>query len=491
MQKILSALLAACLSITALAQTDKQLTDATISKAKIEGHIRFLASDELRGRNTPSPEQVIAARYLATQLQGYGVQPLPQYPDYLQPVAMKIQGRPTEVKVDYADKSFRASENSLLLNGTNADTEAEAVFLNFGTEDDFRKTDVKGKIVFVRAGSATDPDPRQWFFLGGEKRKRAIAKGAVALVEFYSNPQLPWKVLVGYLNTERTMLDNDQAGTDINHVWLHDVAAKEAGFWAAKKKTRAKVKVEGMAVRRFTTYNIVGYAQGSDAKLKDEYIVYSAHYDHIGIGKANAEGDTIYNGARDNAVGTVTVLSAAENLARHPTKRSALFVLFTGEEKGLLGSNWFVEHPPLPLKKMVYCFNSDNAGYNDTTVATIIGLGRTTAEGLIKTACQAYNLTAIDDPVPEQNLFDRSDNVNFAKKGIPAPTFSLGLTAFDGEVTKHYHQASDQWNTLNYNYLYRFFSSYVYACRLIGNAPERPFWKPGDKYYSAGIELYK
>ncbi len=150
-----------------------------------------------------------------------------------------------------------------------------------------------------------------------------------------------------------------------------------------------------------------------------------------------------------------------------------------------------MEHPLLPLNKMVYCFNSDNAGYNDTTVATIIGLGRTTAEGFIKTACQAYNLTAIDDPVPEQNLFDRSDNVSFAKKGVPAPTFSLGLTAFDGEVTKHYHQASDQWNTLNYNYLYRFFGSYVYACRLIGNAPERPFWKPGDKYYSAGMELYK
>lgn len=124
-------------------------------------------------------------------------------------------------------------------------------------------------------------------------------------------------------------------------------------------------------------------------------------------------------------------------------------------------------------------------------MATIIGLGRTTAESHIKTACQAYGLSAIDDPVPTQNLFDRSDNVSFAKKGIPAPTFSLGLTAFDGEVTKHYHQASDQWDTLNYDYLYRFFSAYVYACRLIGNAPERPFWKSGDKYYNAATDLYR
>ncbi len=491
MRNQILALLTACLSLTAVAQPDKQLTDATVSKAKIESHIRFLASDELRGRDTPSPEQRIAALYLATQLQSYGVKPLAAHPDYLQPVAMKIQSRPQEVAVTYGDKSFKGSENSLLINGANMDAQAEAVFLDFGTEEDFKKADVKGKIVFVRAGAATDPDPRQWFFLGSEKRKRAAAKGAVALVEFYNNPQLPWKVLVGYLRAERATLDNEATEPPLAHVWLHDVTAKEVGFWNTKKKTKASVKVAGMAVRKFTTYNVVGYTEGGDSKLKNEYVVYSAHYDHIGIGKANAEGDTIYNGARDNAVGTVTVLSAAENLAKHPTKRSALFVLFTGEEKGLLGSNWFVEHPPLDLRKMVYCFNSDNAGYNDTTVATIVGLGRTTAENHIKTACQAYNLTAIDDPVPEQNLFDRSDNVNFAKKGIPAPTFSLGLTAFDGEVTKHYHQASDQWNTLNYSYLYKFFSSYVYACRLIGNAPERPFWKPGDKYHEAGIKLYQ
>lgn len=484
-------LLAALVPLTAFAQADRQLTDATVRKAKIKSHIRFLASDELRGRDTPSPEQMIAARYIATQLQGFGVQPLPQYPDYLQPVAMKIQGRPEQVRLAYGNQSFQYPENSLLIDGTDTNTEAEAVFLGFGTEADFKKADLKGKIVFMRAGSATNADPRQWLALGGEKRRRATAQGAVALVELYNSPQLPWKVLAGYLGGERMALDNDKAATQATHIWLHDADAKEAAFWAAKKKAKVQVKVQGAAARRFTTYNIVGQTAGTDAKLKDEYVVYSAHYDHIGIGKPNAEGDTIYNGARDNAIGTVTVLSAAENLARHPTKRPALFVLFTGEEKGMLGSNWFVEHPPVPLKNMVYCFNSDNAGYNDTTVATIIGLGRTTAESHIKTACQAYGLSAIDDPVPTQNLFDRSDNVSFAKKGIPAPTFSLGLTAFDGEVTKHYHQASDQWDTLNYDYLYRFFSAYVYACRLIGNAPERPFWKSGDKYYNAATDLYR
>jgi len=230
--------------------------------------------------------------------------------------------------------------------------------------------------------------------------------------------------------------------------------------------------------------------EGTDPKLKDQFIIYSAHYDHVGIGKPNAENDSIYNGARDNAVGTVTVLSAAENIAKYPTKRSALFILFTGEEKGLLGSKYYVENPVLPLEKMVYCFNSDNGGYNDTSKATIIGLNRTSVGKHIVDAATEFNLTAIDDPAPEQGLFDRSDNVHFAAKGIPAPTYSMGFTAFDAEITKYYHQTADNPESLDYEYLEKFFKSYVLACRLIANDATTPFWTEGDKYYSAGEKLY-
>lgn len=190
-------------------------------------------------------------------------------------------------------------------------------------------------------------------------------------------------------------------------------------------------------------------------------------------------------------MGTTTVLSIAENIAKYPTKRSALFILFTGEEKGLLGSKYYVENPVLPLNKMVYCFNSDNAGYNDTSVITVIGLSRTTAAQHIKDAATAFGLTAIDDPAPEQNLFDRSDNVMFAQKGIPAPTFSLGFKSFDGDVTKYYHQAGDEANTLDYDYLVKFFESYVLAGRLIANDPKTPVWISDDKYAPAGKSLYK
>jgi Zn-dependent M28 family amino/carboxypeptidase len=180
----------------------------------------------------------------------------------------------------------------------------------------------------------------------------------------------------------------------------------------------------------------------------------------------------------------------AQSLAKYPTKRSALFILFTGEEKGLLGSKYYVENPVLPLRQMVYCFNSDNAGYNDTSLATIIGLPRTTAEKNIKDAVAAFGLTAIDDPAPEQGLFDRSDNVNFAAKGIPAPTFSLGFRSFDGDVTKYYHQPSDHADTMDYDYLEKFFRAYVLAGRMIANDPITPKWTAGDKYEKAAQKLY-
>ena len=120
----------------------------------------------------------------------------------------------------------------------------------------------------------------------------------------------------------------------------------------------------------------------------------------------------------------------------------------------------------------------------------IIGLERTLARPLIEKACTAFGLNAIQDNMPEQGLFDRSDNVNFAKKGVQAPTFGMGITKMDDEVNKYYHQPQDNPETLDYNYLTKFFKSYVYACRLIANTNESVFWNEGDKYYKDGLKLY-
>jgi len=227
--------------------------------------------------------------------------------------------------------------------------------------------------------------------------------------------------------------------------------------------------------------------------LKDEYLLLSAHYDHIGVVGGHPEPITseyIFNGARDNAVGTAGVLAAGKYLSQNPPKRSVILAAWTAEEIGLLGSNYFAENPMIPLEQIVYNLNIDGAGYNDTTKVTVIGLGRTEADPEMKAAAGSFGLEAIPDPVPEQNLFDRSDNVSFARKGIPAPTYSMGLTAFDEEINYYYHQVTDEPHTLNYDYVTAYIRSFVLAAQKIANRDEAPFWLPGDVYEEAGVELY-
>ena len=146
---------------------------------------------------------------------------------------------------------------------------------------------------------------------------------------------------------------------------------------------------------------------------------------------------------------------------------------------------------PIPLNKIVYNLNIDGAGYNDTTRVTVIGLERTEAEADLIAAARAFNLEAIKDPVPEQNLFDRSDNVHFAKAGIPAPTYAMGVTAFDAELLKYYHQPADEASSLNFNYITNYVQSFILAAEKIASAPKAPFWKKGDKYESAGKSLFQ
>jgi len=469
------------------AQSDQTLTENTVQTNTIKGHIYFLASDELRGRNAPSTELNIAARYLATSLMRYGVKTAPSMNTFFQKVP--LSNPPVAGTLEINESVLQLNEDFITVNGQDTDIKGELVFIGRGSKADFEKQDVTGKLVVTWAGYEGESNPQKWFVSGGDKRKIAQEKGAIGLIELYNSQRMPWNFLKRRMGRSQLMME--EVASSLPHIWLN------ASQTEVLQKLKSSDTVNGTLVLKMPantnppTYNVVGMVEGTDPVLKNEYIIYSAHYDHVGIGRANEQGDTIFNGARDNAVGTVTVLSAAENIAKYPTKRSALFVFFTGEEKGLLGSNWYANHPVVPLNKVVYCFNSDNGGYNDTSIATIVGLTRTTAQSHIEKACTAFGLKAIEDPAREQGLFDRSDNVNFAKKGVPAPTFSMGFTAFDDEIGKYYHQPGDHADNLDYDYLTKFFKSYVYSCRLIANGAETPFWREGDKYYSAGKELYK
>ncbi len=479
------------ISYQATAQTDQKLTEKTVKQKAIKKHIYYIASDELMGRDLPSAGLEKAGDYLAKELKSYGVKPAPGHDTYMQPMPMKLIMPPASGSLTFAGKTFQLPDQLIMLEGKDATVEGEVVYVKFGQEPDFADLDVKGKIVIAQAGNGISDEPRSFFGAAKVKRELAAQKGAIALIELYNSPKLPWNILKSYLHKKQVLTNDgtEEQPNDMPHIWLEDLK-NETVLLAKGTGGKATLTLSGIVRKNFDTYNIVGVIEGTDPTLKNEYVMYSAHYDHIGVGAPNAEGDSIFNGARDNAVGAVTVLSAAQNLAKYPTKRSALFVLFTGEEKGLLGSAYYAEHPWVPLNQVVYCFNSDNGGYNDTSKATIIGLARTTAQDMIKKACNAFGLEAIDDPAPEQGLFDRSDNVNFAKKGIPAPTFSMGMTAFDAEILKYYHQTSDNPDNLDYDYLLKFFQAYVYASRLIGNSEKDLFWIEGDKYFEAGQKLY-
>ncbi len=470
---------------SSFSQTDKELAEQTVDQNLIKSHIGFLASDELEGRDTPSRGLKVAAKYIESRFVEYGIQKAPGMDSYFQPVPMKLVAPPSSGTVKLGEASYTIKDDFIMIEGDNTELSGDYVFVNYGLDLD--GMDINGKIVVAICGDGESESPQQWFGQSAQKRQKVSEMGGVGLIELYNSAQLPWNFLVRFFSGEQVTLDEgegDEKG--ITHLWMNR-AAKDVN----QESGNASIMISGAKIEKFNSQNVVGYIEGTDSKLKDEIVVYSAHYDHVGIGQANAEGDSIYNGSRDNAVGTVTVLGAAQNLGENPTKRSGLFVLFTGEEKGLLGSKSFVDNSPVALDKIVYCFNSDNGGYNDTSKATIIGLTRTTAEEMIIEACKTFGLEAIEDPAPEQGLFDRSDNVRFAAKGIPAPTFSMGFTAFDDEITKYYHQSGDNPNTLDYAYLEKFFRSYVYACRMIGNAKKAPFWVKGDKYYEDGKKLYK
>lgn len=489
--KKLAVLLTLAITFTLGAQTESKIVSETISKADIEGHIYFLADDLLKGRETGTPELKIAASYLANTLRGYGAKPNPKTGNYYQDVKLKRVTPPKDASININNQ---AMSDFVFLNVAEMTSDADAIFLNYGLEADYTNKDVKGKVVIIKAGSSITNDTEAAYGLRRQKLKLAQEKGVKAIIELLNTDANMWNFIDHNFNAPSISVasgGDENNESQIAHIWALDKEGKMSDKFSSLKSIKIEISIGEKVVEPVLSQNVIGVVEGTDPKLKDEYIIYSAHYDHVGIGTPDETGDTIYNGARDNAVGTTTVLAMAKNLAKYPTKRSALFILFTGEEKGLLGSSYYVENPVLPLNQMVYCFNSDNAGYNDTSLISVIGLTRTNAENNILSAAKAFGLKAIEDPAKEEGLFDRSDNVNFAKKGIPAPTFSLGFTAFNGDVTKYYHRPGDEAHTLDYDYLLKFFKAYVLAGRNIANDVVTPRWNEGDKYEEASKELYK
>jgi Zn-dependent M28 family amino/carboxypeptidase len=488
-------------------QAQNQLPELNLTKAEVEAHMRFLASDELEGRRTGSRGNNIAARYIAAQLESYGIKPVPGAKAYYQPVPFESVVPPTVGTLTLDKTVLENKKDFLWLSGEVKNVATTAVFANYGwvdaatKRDDFKNLDVKGKVVLVLPGAseADAGNPSAIFEASAKKRQWAAEKGAVALVELY-RLQFPWNFFTNYFGKESLMLATESAnGVEYNiaYGWLKEPAPNPLADLIAGKAKSVKVELSatGGSRTKVASQNVIGMIEGTDPQLKNEYILLSAHYDHVGVGK-QAGGmytpqDSIFNGARDNAFGTVAVLAAAKAFAQQPPKRSVIILLVTGEEIGLLGSQYYAEHPLIPLNQVVFNLNCDAAGYNNTNIVSIFGFGRTGTDEDIRNGLKPFNLEVFADPAPEQNLFDRSDNVSFAVKGIPALTFSPGFTAFDQAIMQYYHQAGDNPDTIDFNYLHKYSQAYIHTARLIGDRAQRPVWKTGDKYEKAGQELYK
>ena len=445
----------------------------------------YLASDALMGRDPIRPEMKMAYTFIAQVLEKAGAKPLPGGNGYYQDIPFNLSSPPTKGSVQMGDFSFSQGQNLLVLEGSSFSGNYEVVEVGFGSAEEFAGKDLKGKIAISNVGAPNKFSPNQLFSEGRAKAKRAKEAGAVALIERFNVPSVPWQLVSGFLNRPQMGLDQGEA-TSLPYLWVEDLKNQLTGTNLGK----ATLAIEGKVNRKIDGKNVLAMIEGTDPQLKNEYILLSAHYDHVGVGSPDETGDSIYNGARDNAVGTVAVLNAAQYFAKNPPKRSILFALWTAEEKGLLGSAYFANNPLIPLNQVVYNLNIDNAGYNDTSIITVIGLGRTTADFMINEAVAEFGLTAKADPSPEQGLYDRSDNVNFARKGIPAPSFTLGFTAFDDEINKYYHKAGDEVESFDLNYAQLYWKSYILSAQKIANWSQKPQWTAGDKYEEVGKKLY-
>ena len=468
-----------------------QLINQTYRLDKVQSITEFIASDELKGRDTPSKGLELAAEYAADFFKSTGVQIAPGMKDYFQPVKLVRKGQPDEILITYQGETIDMQGNLLQISGGSNPLNAKVITYDL-SKSEIEDHDLENKILVVFLDKDPGLNPRKIMEQSRMIKSKAIDVKAKGLIEVFGESNPNWDRFYNYYNRPKIDLDlSNEIQGDFQHLLIRDINSALASKLIKDPAGDLRIDVKGLRERKFISNNVVGMVDGTDPLLSNEFIVCSAHYDHVGVGKPDASGDSIYNGARDNAIGVMSVLLAAENIAMYPLKRPVLFVLFTAEEKGLLGSKWFVHEPPVSLSNIAFCLNTDGGGYNDTTIATIIGKRKINTNQIFEKACSAFDLEAFDGTDDVQFLFNSSDNIILSQKGIPSVTFSLGFRSMDAEILKNYHQPSDETETINFNYVLKFTKSFGFALREIADTDEPLFWKEEDEFYNTGKELYK
>jgi Zn-dependent M28 family amino/carboxypeptidase len=489
------------LILVSAAAAAQQPATAVMPVREIDANLRFLSSDLLEGRAPATRGGALAEQFITTQLESYGVKP-GMNGSYFQKVPIDIvTAEPATIKVTASGKAtanLHSTGDVVVWAGSAtpvSEARGELVFVGYGVKapeyrwDDFKGMNLKGKILLVLVNDppATSAEPA---LFGGKamtyygrwtyKYEEAERQGAAGMLIVHTTYEAgyPWQVVVSSNSTEHRTLPRPETGPAPIGVrgWIqHDVAAnllKQAGLNLADLVKQADTrafrpvptgKTIDMSFRNRVAHmsanNVVGLVPGSDAKLASQYVVYSAHHDHFGIGPA-INGDSIYNGAYDNASGVAAILAVAHAAAEAPVKpkRSQLFAFVTAEEAGLLGSQYFGEHPPVPARDIIADLNVDEANpQGPVRDVTVMGDNKSSLGPALAAMLKPEGVRISPDEHPEAGYFYRSDHFSFARVGIPSTTIAAGVdfvgkpagwgkAQADEYVAKRYHQPSDEYN---------------------------------------------
>lgn len=456
----------------------------TITAADVRRRIAFLASDELQGRDTPSPGLEAAAEYAAAEFRSFGLQPAGDNGTFVQrfPFDASTLDRATvlvEARAGGAATRFAFGDDYFVVPARIDSVVGVPLFLGPAREGVLAPAQSAGRpLVFF----VSDTTSAAWQAAAGMALQASMAAraGAAVLIMPPDFPaptlglladQLAGQVMQVPMPVVGIRYDAAgqifrQAGLDLDAVRSSTQAASLDGITLALRTPVAGSDVE--------VPNVVAILPGGDSALSREYIVFSAHIDHVGIGRPDESGDSIYNGADDDASGVSAVLEIAEAfaaLAQRPA-RSIMFVLVSGEEKGLLGSAYFVEEPPVPVAQMVANINIDMIGRNAPDTVVAIGQDFSSLGPAIQRIAGAHpglGLTVAPDLWPEEQLFFRSDHFSFAVREVPAIFFTTGLH-------DDYHQPSDEPETIDNDKVTRIARLLFLFAHHLATVPDRPQW---------------
>jgi Zn-dependent M28 family amino/carboxypeptidase len=471
----------------------------TISPERIRAHVRFLSHDLLEGRGTGQRGGDIAAEYIATQFALYGLKPAGDNGTYMQKVPMVgITPQPESTFVlapsGSAPMPLKVLDDYVAYDQTQqpqSDIDAPIVYVGYGIHapeyswDDYKDTDVSGKVLLMLVNEPPSDDPNlfkgkaltyygRWTY----KYEEAARRGAVGVILIHQTDMAsyPWDVVRSSNSGEKSYLKLDGTPKLKAAAWVQLAVAQRlataGGLNLGKLMTDAQsrdfkpvpfsARLQAHIVskiRPFESNNVVAVLPGADAKLKNEAVLYTAHYDHLGI-RPNMSGDNIYNGANDNATGCGVLLELARAFGQATvhTRRSIIFASVTAEEQGLLGSEYLGKHPPFPPGKITLDLNFDDLPpLGSPEEVQVSGAERTTFYRTVEATAKDFRLALRADTHPEAGHFYRSDHFSLARVGIPA--FSVtegvkykghdeawGLKQDEQYNQSHYHQPSDEYH---------------------------------------------